>query len=162
METDAPLTASSSLEIRSTPYTGESNARGVFATKIIRRGTLIERAHTIRFTAEEHDAYAMKTVLQHYTFCAGGGEYYLALGIGSLFNHRDPPNVEFRVHRGTQTISYLACSDIDVDEELCIFYGRNLWFDDHLAATQEAPVASATTGDAEGGDNLPFSDLSFD
>lgn len=160
MDDETPLTASSSLEVRSTPYTQEANARGVFATKRIPRGTLIEKAHTIRFSAEEHDAHAMKTVLQHYTFCAGGGEYYLALGIGSLFNHRDPPNVEFRIHRATQTIAYLACSDIEVNDELCIFYGRNLWFEDHVAAP--AQVCSPNQSDTGDADGLPFSDLTFD
>lgn len=153
---DVPLTASSSLEIRATPYTGESNARGVFALQKIKRGTLVERAHTIRFSAEEHDAHALKTVLQHYTFCAGGGEYYLALGIGSLFNHRDPPNVEFRIHRGLQMVSYRTCADVEAGEELCIFYGKNLWFEDHQAAASH--METEPTREEDTGDGLPFSD----
>lgn len=124
-----PLTCSAFLEVRCTPYTGEEHARGVFALAPIVRGTLIELSHCLTFDAKEHAEHAMKTVLQHYTFCAGGGLYFLALGIGSLFNHADPPNVEFRICRGDATVSFIACKDISPGDELCIFYGRNLWFD---------------------------------
>lgn len=150
-----PLTSSSSVVVRSTPYTEEAVARGVFAARDIARGTLIERSHCLMFTAEEH-VHAMRTVLQHYTFCAGGGVHFLALGIGSLFNHSDPPNVEYRVHRSEQTISFQACRDIKCGEELCIFYGRNLWFQDTNPDATTAPPPSAQDDLCGDANALPF------
>ncbi|KAF6757453.1 cytidine deaminase-like protein [Ephemerocybe angulata] len=52
----------------------------------------------------------------------------LALGLGSLFNHFDPPNVSFSLDPATDSIRYTTVQDIQPGEELCIFYGHNLWF----------------------------------
>ncbi|EJC98874.1 uncharacterized protein FOMMEDRAFT_128553 [Fomitiporia mediterranea MF3/22] len=51
----------------------------------------------------------------------------LALGLGSLFNHSDEPNVSFSVDSVNEKIRFTTARDIDLDEELCIFYGHNLW-----------------------------------
>ncbi|KAE9404000.1 cytidine deaminase-like protein [Gymnopus androsaceus JB14] len=52
----------------------------------------------------------------------------LALGIGSLFNHSNSPNVSYTLDPQTDSIRYKTVRDVDVDEELCIFYGHKLWF----------------------------------
>jgi SET domain-containing protein len=138
VEMDAPLTSNPNVAVRRVPYTGEEVSRGVFALRRILRGELIECAPCLKFTAKEHEEHALRTVLQHYTFAAGGGEFYLALGIGSLFNHADPPNVEYRIKRSMQEIQYFACRTIEEGEELCIFYGHNLWFQT-VVGVQSAP-----------------------
>lgn len=163
-EEPLPLTSSGALVVRPTPYTGEANARGVFATVPIARGTLLDVCHCLVFPKEEHDAYAMKTVLQHYTFHAGGGTYFLALGMGSLFNHNDPPNVDYRIQRPQERIAFVACRDIAAGEELFIFYGANVWFHDtrkeETTATVSAKGVSNTSPLAEETENsaLPFLD----
>ena len=53
----------------------------------------------------------------------------LALGLGSLFNHSETPNVDFRRDGPNATIRYYAARDIEQGEELFIFYGSELWFD---------------------------------
>ncbi|CAL1712777.1 unnamed protein product [Somion occarium] len=53
----------------------------------------------------------------------------LALGLGSLFNHSDSPNVSFSIDADTDSIRYTTSRAVLPDEELCIFYGDNLWFD---------------------------------
>ncbi|KAI5120772.1 hypothetical protein M0805_004735 [Coniferiporia weirii] len=52
----------------------------------------------------------------------------LALGLGSLFNHSNSPNVSFSVSPSTETIRYMTTRSIKTGEELCIFYGHRLWF----------------------------------
>ncbi|EAU86041.2 hypothetical protein CC1G_07120 [Coprinopsis cinerea okayama7 len=47
---------------------------------------------------------------------------------GSLFNHTDTPNVSFSLDTATESIRYTTVRDIEPGEELCIFYGHNLWF----------------------------------
>ena len=56
----------------------------------------------------------------------------LCLGLGSLFNHSNPPNLDYRVDEDNLIIKFYAAKDIDKDEELTIFYGVNLWFDKHI------------------------------
>lgn len=59
--------------------------------------------------------------------------------IGSLFNHSDPPNVNFTLDIPNDSIRYIASRDIEAEEELCIFYGHKLWFDPAECAVKEYP-----------------------
>jgi len=54
----------------------------------------------------------------------------LALGLGSMFNHKRIPNVAWNRDIPLQAIQYFTLRDIEVGEELCISYGAKLWFDD--------------------------------
>lgn len=101
---------------------------------------------------------------------------------GSIFNHSDTPNVSFSLDYTTESISYKTVRAIACDEELCIFYGHNLWFEPAGGcatrpvgvATEEpddgwgglSAVGSATAADAPGlqddivpDDELPFTQL---
>lgn len=65
---------------------------------------------------------------------------------GSLFNHSVSPNVSYTLDLETESIRYITTRTIDEGEELCIFYGHQLWFEP--AGT--SPTKSAL-GDTEGG-----------
>ena len=54
----------------------------------------------------------------------------MALGDGSLFNHFHSPNVDYRINIEECCIRYFSGKVIEPDEELCIYYGSNLWFED--------------------------------
>ena len=152
----APLSVSNNIAVRRVSYTGEEVSRGVFALRRVARGEVIEIAPCLKFSREEHELHAMQTVLKHYTFAAGGGEYFLALGVGSLFNHADPPNVEYRIKRTAQEIHFVACRDVEAGEELCIFYGRNLWFP--VVGGGNVCTATATATSESLSSILPFAD----
>jgi hypothetical protein len=47
---------------------------------------------------------------------------------GSLFNHSDAPNVTYTIDTATESIRYTTVRAVEPDEELCIYYGPNLWF----------------------------------
>jgi tRNA-specific adenosine deaminase 3 len=49
---------------------------------------------------------------------------------GSLFNHSHTPNVSFSLDPSTESIRYYTTRQVLPDEELSIFYGHELWFDD--------------------------------
>jgi tRNA-specific adenosine deaminase 3 len=47
---------------------------------------------------------------------------------GSLFNHSDFPNLSYIIDSSTDSIRYTTSRAVEPDEELCIYYGSNLWF----------------------------------
>ena len=150
-----PLHQQGLISIRETNYTGESVARGVFADVQLPAGALIEAAHCIRLPAVEQREHFQFTVLQHYTFNADKGDYLLALGIGSLFNHSSSPNVDYRVDTKHDIIRYFTARKIAAGEELFIFYGPNLWFTDTRPGADEAALVEGTAPDDDG-DGLPL------
>jgi tRNA-specific adenosine deaminase 3 len=52
----------------------------------------------------------------------------ISIRTGSLFNHSDSPNVSYSIDTATESIRYTTVRAIEPDEELCIYYGSNLWF----------------------------------
>ncbi|KAF9488937.1 cytidine deaminase-like protein [Pleurotus eryngii] len=52
----------------------------------------------------------------------------LVLGLGSLLNHSEFPNTSYTINQSSDSITYTTSRQIAADEELCIFYGNNLWF----------------------------------
>ena len=75
---------------------------------------------------------------------------------GSLFNHSRTPNVSYTLDHETESIRYTTARAITKDEELRIFYGHKLWFEDADGGTNVAD-AQATTEDqsGDGWSNLP-------
>ncbi|KIK95314.1 hypothetical protein PAXRUDRAFT_827152 [Paxillus rubicundulus Ve08.2h10] len=107
----------------------EGKGRGVFASQAIPAQTLIETSPVLLFTKEEYEDHGRHTLLDHYTFTWRDGRMALALGLGSLFNHSGQPNVSFSIDSARECITYTSARVINLDEELCIFYGHKLWFD---------------------------------
>ncbi|KAI0084800.1 cytidine deaminase-like protein [Irpex rosettiformis] len=106
----------------------EGKGRGVFASHEIPAYTDIETSPVLLFTSVEYEDHGRHTLLDHYTFKWRDGRMALALGLGSLFNHSQAPNVSYRLEPGTESIRYTTTRRIAPDEELCIFYGHSLWF----------------------------------
>lgn len=101
-----------------------SRGRGVYASKPLRAGTVVEISPVLLFSKEEWENHGSKTILDCYTFKWGRmGEMALALGLGSLFNHSATPSVSFRLDRSAHCITYTLMSDVVAGEELCISYG---------------------------------------
>jgi SET domain-containing protein len=124
--------------------------RCVFAGEPIRRGQLIEIAPCLRFPRAQYEALQLaQTPLEHYVFVERGTrDLLLALGIGSLFNHSESPNVDYRVappsipagssegerdlHADPQgRVTFRCARPVAVGEELCIYYGPDLWFQEN-------------------------------
>eukprot|EP00750_Incisomonas_marina_P005826 INCI14154.2.p2 GENE.INCI14154.2~~INCI14154.2.p2 ORF type:complete len:217 (+),score=34.38 INCI14154.2:210-860(+) len=122
-------------------HTIPGKGRGVFAGQDIARGTEIEEAPCIAFPPPQYAAHLKHTELEHYLFLAFDEnpedplntnpkvvKYLLALGLGSLFNHSKHNNVSYVINSDKDTITYKTTRDIEKGEELCIFYGFDLWF----------------------------------
>jgi uncharacterized protein len=61
----------------------------------------------------------------------------LALGLGSMFNHKRTSNIAWERDIPLQSIRYFALRDIAEGEELCISYGPKLWFKDVDGAEED-------------------------
>lgn len=114
-----------------------NSGRGVFASKLIQKGTIVDISPVLIFTKDEVEKHTSQTCLQHYTYYwpdpAGGAQTQaVALGLGSMFNHsQQRQNVIWSRNVGAGTIVYKAHRDILAGEELCISYGSaRLWFKD--------------------------------
>lgn len=123
--------------------TGTSKGRGVFASKAIKAGELVELCPVILF----HLHYkALPKTIKSYVFnwevLAGKNRTHaLALGYGSFYNHNNPANMRYEADAANDLIRFIAVRDIDVDEELTINYcaeggaavseeNDNWWFED--------------------------------
>ena len=122
--------------------------RCVFAAAPIRRGQLIEISPCLRFPRQMYEQLGLKqSPLEHYVFVERGTrDLLLALGIGSLFNHSETPNVDYRVaapvaagstpppdHDPQGRVTFRCSHDASAGEELCIYYGPDLWFEEGRA-----------------------------
>jgi hypothetical protein len=146
---------------RSDPMKG----RGLIATRDILPHTVLHVAPTIILHANEYQSHLKYTLLEDYLFKApSNGQYLLALGYGSLFNHSQSPNVDYRIERlpteselsnqadtpplnqsGDHPVEYIITyksghQHIKCGDELCIFYGTNISFDDQSIPTSNSSL----------------------
>ncbi|KAF8320630.1 uncharacterized protein EI90DRAFT_3001764 [Cantharellus anzutake] len=127
------------LQIKATPATG----RGVYASRHIPKGTLIEVSPVLLFSQQEYEAYGKHTILDSYVFhWRRMNAWALALGLGSLFNHSQTPNITFSLDYGTMSIRYTTSRALAPGDELCICYGReeDMWWN-----SSERPVVSQSS-----------------
>jgi SET domain-containing protein len=107
--------------------------RGVFATRDIRKGTLMEVTPMLVLPAKEWK-YLEKTLFAHYVFEYGKSVAF-AVGITSFLNHSYTPNARYWIDEDERTIDVVALRKIRKDEEITINYNAEpdddtlLWFD---------------------------------
>lgn len=114
-----------SIEIRKSRGRG----RGVFATKRIKRGTVIESCPVLLFEQK-----TSRHMLQEFAFRWDKNHVALALGWGSLYNHSYTPNAACDQRKRQQCIDIIALRNIEVGEEITFNYNgapdddSPLWF----------------------------------
>lgn len=119
------------LEVKESKY-----GRGVFATRDIQKGELLDASPIIVIPDEEYK-YLKKTVLTNYVFWWGKNDHTraVALGYGSLFNHSYTPNAKYKFKRKKETINFYAYTDIKAGEEILVNYNGDpddqspVWFE---------------------------------
>lgn len=107
------------LEVR---YIDETKGFGVFACEFIPKDTIVEICYSIKlFRETTHPAY-------DYLFSCDSTKSYLPFGYGSIYNHSNEPNIDWRViSEEHNLLKFFSIKDIDIDEELCHNYGERYW-----------------------------------
>ena len=115
----------------------EISGLGVFASKEIAKGEVIEES-SVLVISEEQISDLAKTDLLNYAFFAWGPDKMaaaVAWGHGSLFNHSYEPNAKYVIYAEEKLIRFVAIKDIEPDEEIVMNYNgkpgdkTKLWFE---------------------------------
>lgn len=112
-----PLQVTDLIEVRRSLGRG----RGVFARKLIRSGTIIERVPMLVFSSDEIHLNGKPTTLYRYCFEWGKDTVAIALGFGSIYNHSYSPNARYD-DIAQRTKVFTAIQDIQPGEEITINY----------------------------------------
>ena len=115
------------------------HGKGLFATKTIPNGTLIERSpliicDTYSFKCLD-DLMGVRHIVSDYPFKWNRRESAIALGYGSIINHSsDNPNALFKFNYSYPAIEFYARRTIQKDEEILMQYVpdynlNKLWFE---------------------------------
>lgn len=101
----------------------ELGGRGIFTSRLIEAGTLIEICPVI-VLPEEDLPIIHKTFLHDYYFFWGEDEKQcaIALGMGSLYNHSYNANAEYILDLDEHTIDFYSVKDIEPGEEITVNY----------------------------------------
>ena len=115
-------------------YIGQSDivnaGRGVFASVDIKKGDVIEICPILILWSKDNE-HVMETLLQNYVYEYTAGTTMMALGYGSLYNHRNAPNAKYELveHEGmpeqNSELYITAIKSIAKNEEICISYGED-------------------------------------
>lgn len=95
--------------------------RGVFTTKAIKKGTVVEESPVIQFDEREDTERVQSSILRLYVF-GYSKSTAIALGTGSLYNHSKKPNLKYQDDTSKGVIRFTAKRNIKRGEELSINY----------------------------------------
>lgn len=111
----------------------EKYGRGIFSTRNIKKGELIEETPVIIIPKTEWNL-VRGSILLNYVF-RWGEDKALALGYGSLYNHSYTPNARYITNIENESIDFYAREDIQEGEEITVNYNgdpkdqSSLWFE---------------------------------
>lgn len=97
--------------------------RGLFATKEMRKGEIVEVSPVILIPEVEARHAIGKTILTSYVFRWNEEYTALALGHGSLFNHDFEANVTYASNFSGKSIVFKTTRKVKKGEQLFINYG---------------------------------------
>ncbi len=105
--------------------------RGVMATKLIKKGEIIEVCPVIPFESGDWDKIR-NSILYYYYFDWEDDKYALPLGYGVLYNHSYSPNAVYEFDEVNGNLVIRAYKDIPQEEEILINY--------NYVPTDNAPI----------------------
>lgn len=100
--------------------------RGVFANQSIKAGEIVEIAPII--LEKTHKIIKDSNVMQYVFYSdASETEYAIAFGYGSMYNHSDTNNAEWKVDKPNLRLIVTAIKDIPKGAEIYVSYGSRYW-----------------------------------
>jgi uncharacterized protein len=111
---------------------GDEKGRGVFATRDLKKGAVIEVSPVIPVSTKhfKHNGHAPDGYLFDWDPETPGAEHCMPLGYAMLYNHSSRPNMRMENDMEAMTITAFAARDIRAGEELTWNYNCPLWFDE--------------------------------
>ncbi|KAK6021277.1 hypothetical protein OSTOST_13050 [Ostertagia ostertagi] len=102
----------------------KGGGKGVFTAIDIKAGETIEVCETMIFDEAEARVLIASTKLCNYVYAHEDGKrVILALGKGSLYNHKSPSNAEYLFYAKKEQMYIVAATDIPKGKEIFINYG---------------------------------------
>jgi uncharacterized protein len=104
--------------------TGTPKGRGVFASKALLPGELVEVCPVLLLRGDFKELPAdLQRVVFNWSRLAGmNGVHALALGYGSMYNHDNPANLRYEASADGQYLCFMAAEDIERDTEMTVNY----------------------------------------
>lgn len=94
---------------------------GVYAIDDIKDNEVIEECPIIEMSRDE----VKGTVLMDYLFKVSADLYVLALGSGSIYNHRNQPNARWEYDQEKKIIRIVSTTAIEMGNEIYISFGKD-------------------------------------
>lgn len=113
-----------------------NSGKGVFASKLIKKGEIIEVAPILILEFSDFIDTKWNLLFEYYFWM--DDFVVLALGYASLYNHSKEPNCKYELNKADQTITFTAVKDIKKDEEIYFNYKgilnpkTPLWFESKI------------------------------
>jgi SET domain-containing protein len=105
---------------------------GIFATEKIIAGELIEECPILSLPMKFGETSSL-FIDYRFNWPSGSSQWeeqVVALGFASLYNHSESPNAYWFSVSEKRTFQFVASRDIEVDEEVFVWYGdSNYWND---------------------------------
>ena len=108
----------------------EEKGWGVYARRYIKKGSLIERCYCIQVS---NNTNTTPDELMDYVFNypinaeKNKENHVLPLGYGSVYNHSNNPNANWRHCELPMVFDFYSLKDIKKGEEICTYYGSSYW-----------------------------------
>jgi SET domain-containing protein len=103
--------------------------RGVFTTRPIKKGELIEVAPVVPLKAKNvPDDEAPDGHVLNWDETSRNRKYAMGMGYVMLYNHSDKPNIRLESDLGNDVVEVTALRNIKAGEELVWDYGVEIWF----------------------------------
>ena len=103
------------------PTDTKKMGRGIISTRKFSKNDIIEVSPTIC----KKKLSDFGSALKDYVFSGQNGETCMALGYGSLFNHKDSPNATWKIEDDQLIVT--ATKEIKKGQEIFISYGKSYW-----------------------------------
>jgi len=107
--------------------------KGVFASEEIKKGEIIEVTPILVLDFSDFVDTKWNLLFEYYFWL--DDFVVLALGYGSMYNHSENPNCEYKINKEDKTMAFTALKDISKDEEILFNYSSSaskkapLWFE---------------------------------
>ena len=108
------------VEVRESPVHGW----GVFATEDMPEGTVVEESPLSRSSINVE--YNRHTSLNNYFWMDEHDNYIFSLGLASVFNRSDNPNMKFEAFLEDNFYRFTTSREVQKDEELFIDYSKRI------------------------------------